>query len=79
MLPFPCLCARASRHRTRRTRFIFIVRGWGVLFHDGTRDRFESGDLLFVTAGTEHQIEEISENFAMWRVFYGPNGGEVRE
>lgn len=57
----------------------FIVRGRGVLFHDGQRDRFESGDLLFVAAGTEHQIEEISENFAMWRVFYGPQGGEVPE
>ncbi len=47
------------------------------LLHDGKRDRFESGDLLFVAAGIEHQIEEISENFAMWRVFYGPHGGEV--
>ena len=55
----------------------FIVRGRGVLLHGGERDRFESGDLLFVTAGIEHQIEEISENFAMWRVFYGPHGGEV--
>ena len=55
----------------------FIVRGQGVLFHDGKRDRFESGDLLFVAAGIEHQIEVISENFAMWRVFYGPHGGEV--
>ena len=49
----------------------FIVRGQGVLCHDGKRDRFESGDLLFVAAGIEHQIEEISENFVMWRVFYG--------
>jgi mannose-6-phosphate isomerase-like protein (cupin superfamily) len=55
----------------------FIVRGQGVLCHDGKRDRFESGDLLFVAAGIEHQIEEISENFVMWRVFYGPQGGEV--
>lgn len=55
----------------------FIVRGRGVLCHDGQRDRFESGDLLFVAAGIEHQFEEISENLAMWRVFYGPHGGEV--
>jgi mannose-6-phosphate isomerase-like protein (cupin superfamily) len=55
----------------------FIVRGRGVLFHDGKRDSFESGDLLFVAAGIEHQIEDISEDFAMWRVFYGPLGGEV--
>jgi len=55
----------------------FIVRGRGVLLHDGKRDPFESGDLLFVAAGIEHQVEEISENFAMWRVFYGPPGGDV--
>ena len=54
-----------------------IVRGRGVLVHDGKREPFESGDLLFVAAGIEHQIEDISEDFAMWRVFYGPAGGEV--
>lgn len=55
----------------------FIVRGRGVLTHDGKRDLFKSGDLLFVAAKTEHQFEAISEDFAMWRVFYGPDGGEV--
>jgi mannose-6-phosphate isomerase-like protein (cupin superfamily) len=55
----------------------FIVRGRGVLLHDAKREPFESGDLLFVAAGIEHRIEEISEDFAMWRVFYGPPGGEV--
>lgn len=55
----------------------FIVRGRGVLLHDGKREPFESGDLLFVAAGIEHQIEDISEDFALWRVFYGPPGGEV--
>jgi quercetin dioxygenase-like cupin family protein len=49
--------------------------GEGVLTHDGKRDAFESGDLLFVAAGIEHQLENISEDFAMWRVFYGPAGG----
>src|SRR6201984_3764021 len=55
----------------------FIVRGRGVLIHDGKRDVFQSGDLLFVAAGIEHQLKDISEDFAMWRVFYGPAGGEV--
>ena len=55
----------------------FVVRGRGVLIHDGKRDVFESGDLLFVAAGIEHQMQDISENFAMWRVFYGAAGGEV--
>lgn len=55
----------------------FVVCGRGVLFHDGKRDPFEAGDLLFVAAGTEHQFENISEDFAVWRVFYGPDGGEA--
>jgi mannose-6-phosphate isomerase-like protein (cupin superfamily) len=57
----------------------FIVRGRGVLTHDGRRDPFNSGDLLFVAARTEHQFEDISEDLAVWRVFYGPDGGEVSE
>jgi mannose-6-phosphate isomerase-like protein (cupin superfamily) len=54
-----------------------IVRGRGVLFHDGQRDSFEPGDFLFVAAGTEHQFEDISDDLVIWRVFYGPKGGDV--
>ena len=53
-----------------------IVRGRGVLIHDGRRDSFEAGDILFVAAGTEHQFEDVTENLALWRVFYGPHGGD---
>jgi mannose-6-phosphate isomerase-like protein (cupin superfamily) len=53
-----------------------VVRGRGVLVHDGKRDPFEAGDLLFVAAGTEHQIENFSD-LAVWVVFYGAVGGEV--
>jgi mannose-6-phosphate isomerase-like protein (cupin superfamily) len=54
-----------------------IVRGRGVLFHDGRRDAFAAGDLLFVAAGTEHHFEEFSDDLAVWVVFYGAEGGEV--
>lgn len=54
-----------------------VVRGRGVLLHDGERDPFESGDLLFVAAGTEHRFEDFTEDLAVWVVFYGPRGGEV--
>lgn len=54
-----------------------IVSGRGVLFHDGQRDLFESGDILFVAAGIAHQFEDLTEDLALWRVFYGPPGGEV--
>jgi mannose-6-phosphate isomerase-like protein (cupin superfamily) len=53
-----------------------IVRGRGVLIHDGKRDSFEAGDLLFVAAGIEHQFENVSQDLALWRVFYGPQGGD---
>jgi mannose-6-phosphate isomerase-like protein (cupin superfamily) len=54
----------------------FIIRGRGVLIHDSKRDSFESGDILFVAAGTEHQFEDTTD-LALWRVFYGPPGGKV--
>jgi mannose-6-phosphate isomerase-like protein (cupin superfamily) len=54
-----------------------IIRGRGVLLHDGKRDPFEAGDLLFVAAGTEHRFEDFTEDLAVWVVFYGPPGGEV--
>jgi mannose-6-phosphate isomerase-like protein (cupin superfamily) len=54
-----------------------VIRGRGILLHDGERGPFESGDLLFVAAGTEHRFEDFSEDLAVWVVFYGPRGGEV--
>lgn len=54
-----------------------IVSGRGVLFHDQKRDAFEAGDLLFVAAGVEHQFVEQSADLTVWRVFYGPAGGEA--
>jgi len=54
-----------------------IVRGRGVLFHDGKRDSFDAGDLLFVAAGVEHWFEDFSDDLAVWVVFYGAEGGEA--
>ena len=53
------------------------VRGRGVLFHDGARDPFEPGDFLFVAAGVEHHFEDFGDDLPVWRVFYGPDGGEI--
>ena len=55
-----------------------IMQGRGVLFHDGKRDAVEPGDVVFVAAGTEHHFEEFTKDLAVWVVFYGPTGGEVR-
>lgn len=54
-----------------------VVRGRGVLVHDGKRDSFETGDLMFIAAGTEHHIEDFSDDLTVWVVFYGQQGGEV--
>ena len=54
-----------------------VIRGRGILFHDGKRDPFGPGDFLFVAAGTEHRFEDFSNDLLVWRVFYGPEGGEV--
>jgi mannose-6-phosphate isomerase-like protein (cupin superfamily) len=54
-----------------------VIRGRGVLLHDGRRDSFEPGDLLFVAAGVDHSFEDATDDLAVWRVFYGPRGGEV--
>ena len=54
-----------------------VVRGTGVLVHDGGRESFEPGDFLFVAAGVEHHFEDNVPDLLVWRVFYGPDGGEI--
>jgi len=54
-----------------------VLHGRGVLVHDGKRDPFEAGDILFVAAGVEHLYEDFSSDLALWRIFYGAQGGEL--
>src|SRR5262245_46694580 len=54
-----------------------VIRGRGVLVHDGRRDPFEAGDLLFVAAGVPHHYEDFGSDLALWRIFYGAPGGEL--
>ena len=35
------------------------------------------GDVLFVPAGAHHDFDDTSPDFAVWAVFYGPEGGEI--
>ena len=74
-LSIPRVPKRQTPHA--QDEIYFVVRGRGVLVHDGKRDLFGPGDLLFVAAGIEHQFEDITEDLAVWRVFYGPHGGEI--
>lgn len=54
-----------------------VMRGRGMFFHDGQREPFEPGDLLFAAAGVEHRFEDFTDDLAVWVVFYGPQGGEA--
>ncbi|MCW3847686.1 cupin domain-containing protein [Sphingomonas sp. LB-2] len=54
-----------------------VIRGNGVLVHGSERTPFAAGDLLFVAAGVEHHYADFSGDLALWRIFYGAEGGEV--
>lgn len=37
----------------------------------------KAGDVVFVPAGSAHRFFDLSPDFALWTVFYGPEGGEA--
>jgi mannose-6-phosphate isomerase-like protein (cupin superfamily) len=53
-----------------------VAQGSGTFFNGETRRDFQPGDLLFAPAGSQHRFEEFSDDFAVWVMFYGPEGGE---
>jgi len=59
-----------------RDELYFIVNGSGWFVNGGDRHPFQSGDMLFVPAETEHRFEQYTNDFCTWVVFYGPEGGE---
>ncbi|MBO0721707.1 MAG: cupin domain-containing protein [Blastocatellia bacterium] len=60
-----------------RDEIYVVAQGSGVFFDGATRRRFRAGDLIFAPAGSEHRFEEFTEDFAVWVMFYGPEGGEA--
>lgn len=54
-----------------------IAQGSGEFVCAGVRQTFGSNDLLFAAAGAEHRFENFSDDFAVWVMFYGPEGGEI--
>jgi mannose-6-phosphate isomerase-like protein (cupin superfamily) len=53
-----------------------VMRGTGSFVNGSDRKPFGPGDLLFVPAGVVHRFENLSDDLALWVVFYGPDGGE---
>lgn len=53
-----------------------VARGSGWFVNGAARHRFGANDMLFVPAGVVHRFEDFSDDFAVWVVFWGPDGGE---
>ena len=53
-----------------------VIAGTGTFVIDTSRLPFGPGDFLFAPARAAHRFEDFSEDFAVWVLFYGPEGGE---
>ena len=70
---------RGADEQTPHTRdeTYVVARGGGVFIHEGERHPFATGDVLFAAAGEPHHFEDLSDDFAAWVLFHGPEGGEA--
>lgn len=59
-----------------RDEVYFVAAGSGEYVCGEARQTFGPGDLLFAAAGVSHRFENFTEDFAVWVIFYGPEGGE---
>lgn len=53
-----------------------VISGTGTFVHGDARTPFAPGDFLFAAAGVVHRFEDFTDDFAVWVLFYGPEGGE---
>lgn len=60
-----------------RDEVYVVVRGRGQFFDGDKRVPVAVGSFIFVPAGQVHRFEDFSSDFAVWVLFYGPEGGEA--
>lgn len=60
-----------------RDELYVVVAGTGQFVNGTERHPFRPGDVLFVPAGVEHRFEDFTDDFIVWVIFYGPEGGEA--
>jgi mannose-6-phosphate isomerase-like protein (cupin superfamily) len=60
-----------------RDEIYVVAQGSGTFYNGSTRRPFRVGDLLFAPAGSEHRFEDFTDDFAVWVMFFGPEGGEA--
>src|SRR5215467_9834008 len=58
-----------------RDEIYVVARGEGWFLNGERRHRFAPHDVLFAKAGVAHRFEEFSDDFLVWVLFYGPEGG----
>lgn len=61
----------------RQDELYVVARGSGEFVNGPRRHHFRAGDVMFVPAGVVHRFENFSEDFGVWVIFYGPDGGEA--
>ena len=59
-----------------RDEVYLVTRGQGAFYDGKVLHRVEAGSFIFVAAGQVHRFENFSSDFAVWVMFYGPEGGE---
>ena len=59
-----------------RDEIYIVSSGSGYFVVEDERQRFQTGDALFVPAYVVHRFEDFTDDFATWVIFYGPTGGE---
>jgi mannose-6-phosphate isomerase-like protein (cupin superfamily) len=69
---------RDSQRPHTRDELYVVARGSGVFFDGASRRRFQTGDVIFAPAGIQHRFEDFTDDFAVWVVFYGPEGGALK-
>jgi mannose-6-phosphate isomerase-like protein (cupin superfamily) len=68
--------ARDAQTPHTRDEVYVVIRGTATFVHEGGREPCGPHDVLFAPAGLTHRFESVSEGFAVWVLFYGPEGGE---
>ena len=59
-----------------RDEIYIVAKGSGEFFNGQENVYVEEGSFLFVPASVEHRFLNFTEDFAVWVIFYGPEGGE---
>ncbi len=62
-----------------RDEIYVVAAGTGFYVIDGERLPIAAGDFLFAPAGVVHRFEEFTDDFVVWVMFYGAEGGEAPE